>query len=139
MVIQLAPQKLVVPAHSPLVFRLQYTAFASSSVGRRQARGGFKWRGGSSLGGPRRVSFESQTPHTSGSFQAKGKQGFHKFGSCCLMAPVGGYLALHWSTWRDRQTNHWLVEVLRVGYHFLFLRPTIPGSHSLCKLLFRLY
>ena len=68
---------MVVLAHSSVVPRSQCT-FSSSSVGRGQARGGFERRGGSSLGRPKKVSLELQTPIALGSSQAKGKQGFWK-------------------------------------------------------------
>ena len=33
----------------------------------------------------------------------------------------GGCLSLHWQAWRDRGTEPWVVEVLRVGYCLPFL------------------
>ena len=48
---------------------------------------------------------------------------FRKWEPSPCLTLSGGCLSLHWQAWRDRGADPWVVEVLRDGYRFPFLRP----------------
>ena len=42
-------------------------------------------------------------------------------------------MTLHWSIWRDKGTEPWVVEVLRMGYRVLFVTISPPLVSSGCS------
>ena len=53
-----------------------------------------------------------------------------------MLLRVGGCLSLHWTIWRDKGAELWVVEVLRTGYHIPF---SIPPPLSRVPLLIPSY
>ena len=58
-----------------------------------------------------------------GSAPSSTPSGFWKWEPSPCLTLCGGCLSLHWQAWRDRGADPWVVEVLREGYRFPFLRP----------------
>ena len=58
-----------------------------------------------------------------GSAPSSTPSGFRKWEPSPCLTLSGGCLSLHWQAWRDRGADLWVVEVLREGYRFPFLRP----------------